>query len=399
MTPRSRPLLCFLIDALRHDYVTERETPFLAEVASRGSSRPLRTILGYSDSIRATTFTGSYPDEHGYWMEYRFRPETSPFRPMSWFGVADRVPSDLALRATKLGLSRTVMRPLARARGYSTLDLRHIPFGAMRFFDYTLRRPMTSYGALPSATVFDRLTDVGRTWSYLDSSRIGDRGIARGIADAEPSDALIFVYLHQVDMASHLFGIDSNRFRSVLRQTDRRVRSIMASVRRRFGEVETLVFSDHGMSPVRVVRSLPELRRDRRFGSSFCFALDATMVRLWYLKEPDRVRDELRGLVSERLPGTFLSWEDRRSLHVAFRDRAYGDDIFLADPGVLIFPNFHSYVRPKAMHAYHPSDPDQYGILIIDGHQPDLETAADLIDVHRLISRMAGVAEFARAEA
>jgi Type I phosphodiesterase / nucleotide pyrophosphatase len=389
----SRPLLCFLIDAFRHDYLDTRETPFLAEVASAGTSRPLRTILGYSDSIRATAFTGAYPDELGYWMEYRFRPGGDPFRPFSSLGALDRIPSDLALRAMKLGVSRTVMPRLARSRGYQTLDLRHIPFGAMRFFDYTLREPMTSYGSLALPTFFDRLTEAGRRWSYLDSSKVGARGISDGLGAADPSAALLFVYLHHIDMASHLHGIDSLRFRSVVRQTDDRVRQITSSVRHRFGDVDVLLFSDHGMSRARAFRSLPELRRHPGFGRSFCFALDATMVRLWYLDDRDALRDELRAIVSSKLPGKFLEREDRRALHVDFSGRDYGDDIFLVDPGVIIFPNFHSYLRPKAMHAYHPDDPDQRGILVVSDGAVDLGEEAGLLDVHRLINRMAGLAQ------
>ena len=386
MRSGSRTVLCFLIDALRHDYVNERDTPFLAGVASHGSMRPLETILGYSDSIRATVFTGAYPDELGYWMEYRFAPGVDPFRPLSRFGAADRFPSDLALRAIKLGMGRTLMRPLARARGYDALDPRHIPFGAMGFFEPTLRRPMTSYGALASATVFDRLTDAARRWTYLDSSKDGDRGIADGISTADPECALIFVYLHHVDMVSHVHGIDSPRFRSVLRQTDRRIRDITTGVRRRFGDVAMLAFSDHGMSRARVYRSIPELRRHPAFGSAFCFALDATMVRLWFLDERASVRDEILELVSERLPGRFIGPGEREALHISFHDRSYGDEIYLVEPGVVIFPNFHSYLRPRAMHAYHPSDPDQRGTLIVDDEAPSVSSMATLLDVHRLIS-------------
>ena len=399
MSADAQPLLCLLIDAFRPDYIDRRQTPFLAELASTGAARPLRTILGYSDAIRATVFTGAYPDELGYWMEYRFGPGADPFRPFSSLGALDRIPSDLALRLLKLGVSRTVMTRLARSRSYETLNLRHIPFGAMRFFDYTLRRPMTSYGSLALPTIFDRLTDAGRSWSYLDSSKIGDRGISDGIGAADRGTALIFVYLHHVDMASHVHGIDSQRFRSVLRRTDDRVRRIASSVRHRFGNVDVLLFSDHGMSRARDFRSLPELRRHPGFGRSFCFALDATMVRLWYLDDRDAVRDELRAIVSSKLPGKFLEGGDRRALHIDFSNRDYGDDVFLVDPGVIIFPNFHSYLRPKAMHAYHPDDPDQRGILVASDGALDLGEEVEMVDVHGLISRMAGLAPTARVGA
>jgi hypothetical protein len=207
------------------------------------------------------------------------------------------------------------------------------------------------------------------------------------------------VYLHHVDMASHLFGIDSSRFRSTLRRTDQRVRAIVGSVRRRFGAVDTVVFSDHGMSPARSYRSLPELRTHPAFGSAFCYALDATMVRLWPLKDRPFLREELRDLVARRVPGRFLSERDRRELHVNFDHRDYGDEIFLAEPGAIIFPNFHSYVRPKAMHAYDPADPDQRGILIAAGDPPPIDDRVGMTDVHALVEQVIGIADRPAVEA
>jgi len=389
----TRPVLAILIDAYRHDYLGGGETPYLDALAASGSARPLRTILGYSDSVRATAFTGRYPDELGYWMEYRFAPGQTPFRPFTELAPLDRVPSDLALRALKLGLSRTVVPAIARRRGYASLDLRHLPFGAMRFFAYTLREPMTSFNALPAPTIFDRLTEGGRPWSYLDSSRIGDDGVDAGIEGAPADTALVFAYLHHVDMTSHLFGIDGRRFHATLEATDRRVRRIVDAARRRLGDIDVVVFSDHGMSRATAYRSLPELRRHRAFGRSFVFALDATMVRLWFRGGEGAVRDDVLAIVERRLPGgRLLDATDRERLHVAFAHRDYGDDIYLIPPGEIIFPNFHSYVRPKAMHAYDPVDADQQGILITAGPGVgDLAERVEMVDVHGVLARLTAV--------
>ncbi|MGH9019671.1 MAG: alkaline phosphatase family protein, partial [Acidimicrobiales bacterium] len=155
MPDRRPPVVVFLIDAFRHDFLSEENTPRLAELAATGVRRPLRPILGYSDSIRATLFTGRQPDETGYWMEYAYRPESSPWAGFDRLAPLDRVPSDLALRALKLGLSSTVMRPLAARRGLAHMSLRAVPFRAIGRFDLTLHEPMTSPGALGCASIFD----------------------------------------------------------------------------------------------------------------------------------------------------------------------------------------------------------------------------------------------------
>jgi hypothetical protein len=180
-----------------------------------------------------------------------------------------------------------------------------------------------------------------------------------------PADVgLIFVYLHQIDMASHLYGITTSIFWRRVRFTDGLVGQIRGSVRRRFGEVPTLVFSDHGMSILKRQIGIPELTRHPAFPDRFFVALDATMVRLWYLDEDERLRQELRERVASRYPGHFLSADELAAHHLQFSGRLYGDEFYLLPPGIGIFPNFHSFIKPKAMHAYDPADPDQWGIFI-----------------------------------
>jgi hypothetical protein len=118
------------------------------------------------------------------------------------------------------------------------------------------------------------------------------------------------------------------------------------------------------MSPVDRVVSYPSLWNHPGFPSRFCFALDATMVRLWFEDDSAALRDEVREIVASPAAGHFLSADERRALHLDFDNRLYGDEIFLFEPRTAIYPNFHSLQRPKAMHAYHPDDPEQHGIAI-----------------------------------
>jgi hypothetical protein len=369
-----RPLLCVLVDAFRHDYLTAGSAPFLAGIAAAGPRARMRPIHGYSDSIRATIFTGSYPDQLGYWMEYCYRPETAAMAPLARLGALDRLPGDLVRRGIKFTLSQTAARALAGREGYDHLSLRHLPFRSLDRFDWTLRRSMTSDGALGSPTIFDRLTSAGVPWSYLDSSRLGRAGLLRGLGELPRDTQLVFVYLHHIDMASHVLGIDSRAFRTVVRRTDALVGRVVEAVRGAISEPELVVFSDHGMSRVQNTVSYPDLWAHPSFPDRFCFALDATMVRLWWLDDDERLRQKIRGRVRRGAPGRFLAPAELRELHLDFGNRLYGDEIYLLEPGTAIFPNFHSMLRPRAMHAYHPDDPDQQGIFLAPGEHALPET-------------------------
>jgi hypothetical protein len=359
------PLLVFLIDAFRHDFLLDDVTPHLTALAAAGIRRPLQPILGYSDSIRAAFFTGKYPDQTGYWMEYCYRPETSPWTGLSQLQAVDRIPSSLGRRITKMGLSRTLMPMVARSRDVPHLSLRNMPLRAIHKFDLTLRQPITAPQALGCPSIFDFCRAAGRPWLYLDSARAHrSTDLVAQVREAPDNVGLIFVYLHQVDMAAHVFGISSPLFWRFVHSTDALYGRILRAARLRFGDLSPTVFSDHGMSVLLRQRSIDELLNHPGFPDRFLVALDATMVRLWYFDDDASLANELRERVSARFPGHFLNDGELRSFHLRFGSRLYGDDIFLLPPGHGVFPNFHSYIKPKAMHAYDPADRDQWGIFI-----------------------------------
>ena len=360
----TRPLLYVLVDAVRHDYVSPARTPFLAELGSQCGRARMRPLLGYSDSIRAAIFTGRYPDETGYWMEYCFRPNETPLSPYARLAPLDALPNDFARRGVKFVLSQTLVRRTARRHGYAQLSLRHLPFRSLDRFDWTLRREMTAPAQLGAPTLFDRLSASGLPWTYLDASKIGAKNLLRAVDELDPATAFAFVYLHQIDMASHVFGIEARLFERTLQRTDALACAVVERARRRLPRLEVAVFSDHGMSPVDRIAAYPMLWRHAGFPDRFCFALDATMVRLWYQDESPSLRDELRRIVAAGAPGRFLSEDELAGFHLAFGDRRYGDEIFLLPPGQAIFPNFHSLLKPKAMHAYDPDGAEQQGISI-----------------------------------
>jgi len=386
------PLVCILTDAFRHDYVSERETPFLNSLANAGWSAPLRPILGYSDGIRATIFTGTYPDQHGYWMEYCMRPSSSPWGWAHRFGVLDRVPSDLVLRGGKMAVSMSAMRAMAKRRQLAHMDLRNVPFRALPCFDFTLRTPMTAYGALGCPTIFDRCRDAGLGFVYLDSSKISRETLLHRAAHLpEDGIGLVFVYLHHIDMASHVFGIDSQRFHRSLRDTDELIRETLAAIHGQFPEAPTLLFSDHGMSRITEQHGIPRLHRHPAFPARFLFALDATMVRVWYWGDDAALREEVRAIVAENYRGRWLDDHEIDSFHLRFDSRLYGDEMFLLEPGTAIFPNFHSYIKPKAMHAYDPADPDQLGILIAPKALDRPTQPLEMVDIEPMCRELMGL--------
>ena len=367
-------VLAVLVDAFRYDYLSQRHTPFLYSLA--GTHVPLRPILGYSDAIRATIFTGTYPTAHNYWMGYRYSPETSPFGVFRPFAFVDRLPAAIRPWA-KLAIGKAAERLLGGRR-----TIRNTPIRIAHLFDYTLQGDFTSpnvFGHIP--TVFDVLRGCGQRFSYIDSAKLGwryfwhaasaEERLLEEVSTVDPEAALVFVYLHYLDNTAHRRGTASPAFLRELSAVDSLIGKIVARAEEKLGACEVLIFSDHGMADATSYIDFEGLMREPDFGRDYFFVLDSTMVRLWYLDDASRER------VRTRLDGTgyghFLTGEDKRRLHLDFEHRYYGDDIYLVDPPLNIYPNSISLLKPLAMHAYHPELESQKGIFIFRGGEGRLE--------------------------
>jgi len=378
MSSTRQRLLVILVDAFRYDYLSEKYTPFLYSLSKKHSYLPLRPILGYSDSIRATIFTGVYPEDHNYWIMYKYSPETSPFKIFKKFNFIDTFPESFIKRGGRFVLSSSLCKIMARKNGYSELSIQNIPFKIIDYFDYSLKKSMLSVGAFNNfPTIFDILRNNEIKYAYIDSSKFGWRYYFASSSklwkklleavDSLPNDVgLIFVYLHHLDHFAHRHGTTSPVFLKELKSVDKTVEFVIEKVEKRFGDVSTIIFSDHGMADAINYVSFEWLKKEYGFGRDFLFFLDSTMVRLWYLNEKGkRVREKIEPLNY----GRFLSERDKKELKINFKHRYYGDDIFLIDPPYNIFPNFVSWLTPYAMHAYHPLEESQTGMAMFIGEE------------------------------
>jgi predicted AlkP superfamily pyrophosphatase or phosphodiesterase len=364
-------LLMILVDAFRYDYLSERHTPFLYQLSTRSFCAPVEPVLGYSDAIRATIFTATYPDKHDYWMTYKYSPDTSPFAFFRRFEFIDRLPQ-FVKPWLKFALGKAV-----ESLGKERADIRNIPIKIVPLFSYAGGSDFTTahaFGDFP--TMFDVLREKGVKFSYMDSVKFGWRyfwsaaslrkRLGQAIERIEPETELVFLYLHHLDNAGHRYGIKSVRFLQELEAVDSLVESVIAKAEATFGSIEIMIFSDHGMADATEYISFQNMMKDGGFGKDYFFLLDSTMVRIWYLNEDKK--SEVRALFERTGYGRFLSKKEKEELHIDFGHRYYGDDIYLIDPPYSIFPNSISLLKPHAMHAYHPKIESQSGIAIFKGN-------------------------------
>ncbi|MEK6913530.1 MAG: alkaline phosphatase family protein [Nanoarchaeota archaeon] len=128
-----------------------------------------------------------------------------------------------------------------------------------------------------------------------------------------------------LDKIAHKYGTKSEETIKAIRELDKKISKIHFDI----------LFSDHGMMDIHKKISVPV--------TDDCF-IDSDMARYWGEKPKFSSKD-----------GKWINWKDKK----------YGEHIFLANPGVLIFPNYWQGKIPvKAMHGYDGKNPELKGIYI-----------------------------------
>jgi hypothetical protein len=190
--------------------------------------------------------------------------------------------------------------------------------------------------------------------------------LQRQIAALPEGTSFAYFYIHTPDMFAHRNGLRAPAYRDEVRKVDAALPGLFERLKQRMGaDTQIVLVSDHGMNHTERFADYQRLVNHPRAGKDFVPALDSTMVRFRYLTPQGRgIARELMGAGGN---GRFLSDDEKRELGVAFPGEAYGDDLYLLEPGFSIYPNYHSLLRPLAMHAYHPDVPDQQAIAFFIG--------------------------------
>jgi predicted AlkP superfamily pyrophosphatase or phosphodiesterase len=158
-----------------------------------------------------------------------------------------------------------------------------------------------------------------------------------------------------------------------------------------YAEVRLYVFSDHGMANCDELLNLKAFIEPLPFrvGQDYAVVYDSTMARFWFFN--DRARQEITRQLEQVNQGRIVSDAELKHLRAFFPDRYFGELIFLVREGVLIVPS-HMGERPiRAMHGYHPADPQSYAVLCTN--QPEIpEEVVAIPDIYRLMVRDAELA-------
>ena len=396
------------LDAFRWDYLNADQAPFLYSLIDRSIYVPrLGNVAGFTK--RTAMLSGAYPSTTGHFTGFAFDPSGSPFA----MSLLERHIVSMVEQAANRGI-----RGFGRMRGImgsyleraARCQLNNVPnFSKFPLVLWPWFRP-TSHRGLPYEEDYDvpnllqALARTGRKFSYWLYPVIkgGDNKILETVIKHIDADSeLTLVQFSDLDRAGHRHGSSSLEYRLCAAQTDLYTRILFEEFNRAYGQLNWVIVSDHGMMDVTHRIDAGSLihgsaaRYRLRHGDHYLVFLDSTMARVWSLSSrANKFVDQVFSQSEFQSLGRIIDDELAERYHIPSNNRMYGDRIWWADPGVLVYPDYFSAKKPYVgMHGYVPDYPDMLPFMLV--HGPNIEPRrverAELIDVCPTLCDLLGI--------
>jgi predicted AlkP superfamily pyrophosphatase or phosphodiesterase len=358
------------LDGFKHEYL--KNTDFLKGLCKKKKHGKLVSLWGFR-GIPATFYSGLMPSSHGVWNDFVFSPKTSPFGFYSHFSFAEN-------KATRKLFDYLTLLKKYFFQGSSFLFSTHeIPFSELQFFDTAMKKDFSQKNCINGNTFFDLLRKQKKSFEFfswpihsvngkthLDLFKRTDKNLFLQYLKAlekRKSDFFFFSFWG-ADELGHKEGPNGENLQEKVLELDFYCEKLL-SVK---GIENFLLWSDHGMLEVTDTVNVQEKVKDLK---PLMF-LDSTFARFWVKdsKQKKELVSRLNGL-----NGKILNEKDSKKFETNFKDKRFGDVIFAASPGTLVFPNYFQGKKPvKGMHGFNPEVKGQKGFYVssIKGKEKEL---------------------------
>lgn len=371
--------LFIILDATRADYVQPEAMPFLHGLSRDALSGSFESTAGFAQ--RTALFSGRNPDRSGNFSQFVFDPANSPFKWVKGLGPLGRaVKPRKALFPARKAIERvTAWRSGAEASDPAWVPPRFLPY----FTTCSDRGPLDTPGALGQPSLFDLCREHGLTYRYLSNPVAGDDDqthelLARDLRAGGPCD-LYVVRFSIADAIGHAEGPASPALlKTHLPKLDRRLAALHAALAAGYDSWDFFVCGDHGMSAIerRIdVQAVLAEHCQARPAKDYVVLVNSTLAVFWYLTEKGQREVEA---VLTRIPGTHVVSEAERRRRRIPLDRASGDRMLAAEPGVLFSPDhFHAAdTVVNGMHGYLDKRSEGHGALVLASSPDRVPTRA-----------------------
>jgi len=391
-----------IMDAFRHDYISEKKTPFLYKYAKSGTYiKKIKPGNGFCE--RSELFTGKSPIESGYFTAFNYIKGRSHYKALikplaflySFFGENAPPLIDKVIRRILWMWSSKTKHPMHPQK---------IPFNFLQYFSlaedyYDFREP----GALKFDSIFDIARRNNKSIFYDSFTALSlpsngndqDRlNLALNVVDNDYD--LYLVYIASPDAIGHKYGPNSTEIIDNNRKLDDTINAFIKSFSSKCNQSRFILLGDHGMASVNTSIDIKSIIKDLILennwvsGKDIIYFLDSTMLRVWVLN--DKIRNKLFNSLKNNHDliknGIFLSKENSIKYNIPYGTE-YGDLIWWANPGVMIYPDFfhHQKQQPKGMHGYYNETKSSKGMCIDYGFgaKKEIIDGGDLVSVYKML--------------
>ncbi len=384
-----------MLDACRPDYLDKKTTPFLHGLASSGISGRIQPTFGFEPD--AAYLAGLFPDQADGGAQFWHDPEKSPFPAAAFLPKAlNRLP------ALPRKVIRKLMEKAARRQfAFPNLSTANIPFHLLSRFAFPMTVNLDEPDFCPPfPTVFDLLRTEGREWLFhgAPKHRVTIKAACTR-ADKQLLPPLSFAFFHigNLDGTGHRYGPDSLEIKRELTMVDEGLSKIHAMANARFDTVHFMVMGDHGMMKVTKHVDIHSVLAplDLVQGKDYLYILDSTMARFWFFS--DKAEAQVSSVMASARGGRILDRNDRDRYHLNYGHNRFGDMIFLADPGCLIFPSYYQDHAPVlGMHGYAPETSEQQALFIINSSRAGSDEPESPVDMRRVFPTLCDLLDISR---
>lgn len=341
----------------------------------------LESLIGYSGGIYPSIWTGLYPDNINCWTNFKYDPNMNLIK------------TDKTQKFNKvLALLRYLPRILTQfiSLGLFLLSFKYnlFPYKYPVYFDFKLVKYfkfedyhnfLFSPNKKDHSTLFSILRNNKVSFKYIETTNLS-------IDFIKFNEDIIFYCNPILDIVGHKYGPNSKSYNKILKKIINWIENLISE-----SNYKIVLFSDHGMTtvnkkiyPLKILKKLGlKLYRD------ILVWLDSTMVRIWFnSKRSIEMKSIIIETFNNQKGGHLLTDQEKNQFGLNFRNRFYGDLIFIANPHYEIFPNFFNIIPfkfSKGLHGFIPTHKSSYGVFYSNfiNYQEPLK----LIDLYPIFTR------------
>jgi len=386
----------FVLDAMRHDYVNEIDTPFLFS-CSQGGEYYKKVIPNFGFCERTEIFTGLKPNESGFFTAIGYDPENSPFKQIKYAALLDYVEKIILFYGLKELLPAKIIQILFRQfisyllknTVTKEMNIYNIPFSLLPYWALTEDRiDIRNPNAYNVSSIFSLIHNNNKNYFYdsftalnLQSNGTDLDRMNLALQDMYKNNNYFYlIYISTPDYLGHKYGPKSIELKKGLEHLDKSLKDYTEKALTHNSKSKFIFLGDHGMANIEeYFNAESEILKIAKYNSlklkkDYIYFLDSTLVRIWFFSDKAKLifTKELESSEDFNNRGIFIDQGLAKKQNIPWGDRRYGDLAWWANTGVLVFPDFfHRVTKYKGMHGYDPLLSQNQGCCIVYGKSVD----------------------------